>query len=416
MDSEIDLKESRLANGLQVITIHRPTGIMSLSLGFFGGSFLDPPGKKGLTHFIEHMVFTGTKTRDHERLNRELDELGGHVNAYTGTYEMGFTVTALPEELEKSLDLLRDMVTQADFKKAEMERERKVILSEYREGKEDLEASSYDSLYEKIWPEDPLYLDIIGNEETIPRISLKDLIEGAQRLFQPTRAYLTVTSGLSHQAMVQAVAKAFSDFQGSQEEQKLPIKPRRRPGRYVTENSAQELGSILYEFQVPKLSPKEETALANLCRRLGDSDNSWLFREIRLKRGLAYDVYASFNLEPGDRSVNIYCSTEQDNLEAIEGIVSGLCQNLSQGLLPLKTEDLPLIRKMYETSLASILDDTDSLTAYVQSNALMNKPLKYYEEELELLRQLTLDDFIATAQKVFQDPAISITLPKGGSR
>ena len=125
-----DIKSVTLANGLKLITIRKESQIMAINLGFRTGSMKDPMGKKGLSHFLEHMLFTGTTNRCHTQLNADFEFLGGDVNAFTDLTQIIFSVLALTDEMEPALDLLSDIIQNTVFIQTETEREKQVILSE----------------------------------------------------------------------------------------------------------------------------------------------------------------------------------------------------------------------------------------------------------------------------------------------
>ena len=134
-----DAKESILPNGIKLVAIKKDTRMMALHAGIKIGSVYENVDEKGISHFIEHMLFKGTKSRNNEKLNRDLEALGGEYNAYTDTGSTVYSITALWVELERSLDIVSDMLMNSIFPGDEIEREREVILSEIRAGEDDVE-------------------------------------------------------------------------------------------------------------------------------------------------------------------------------------------------------------------------------------------------------------------------------------
>ena len=119
-----DVKRHLLKNGLEVITIKKDTKITSINLGVRVGSLYEDMKEKGISHFIEHMLFKGTSSRNYEKLNDELEFLGGEYNAYTDYTSTVYTISCLEDEMKKALEILGDMVINSSFKEKEIEKER----------------------------------------------------------------------------------------------------------------------------------------------------------------------------------------------------------------------------------------------------------------------------------------------------
>ena len=406
-----DIKETKLANGLRLITIKKDSQIMALNLGFQVGAMMDPPGKKGLTHFLEHMLFTGTKNRSHDAINEDFEFLGGDVNAFTDLTQLVLTASALSGEMDRAMELISDLVINSQFSSVEMEREGHVILSEYKEGLEDIETVAYDLLYTKAWPNDPLRFDVIGDEATISSITLEDLETHRDRYLTPGNGVLTMASNWSHEEMKELASKYFANWAGEAPKALEFKHTANKTGQWETLTDSSEMATVTVLYHFPDLDKTLEPALKVLNRRLGDSDNSLLFQEIRLKRGLSYDVYSSLDLTPQVRMLEVYCATEAENVFEVLEIIQDIIKEICSGDLPLRDKDLELSQKMHRTHSAALLDDTQALSGYILSNALDKLPLLNYEKELEDMSHLEASDLRVAAQTIFKKPTISLVIP-----
>ena len=385
---------------------------MAVNLGFRTGSMKDPAGKKGLSHFLEHMLFTGTKKRSHTQLNADFEFLGGDVNAFTDLTQLIFSIAALTEEMEPALELLSDVIQNAVFSKEETERERQVILSEYKEGLEDLETTAFDLLYEKGWPNEPLKFDVIGDLESIEGLELNDLIAHKKKYLIPGNAVLTIASHLEHDAMANFAKCYFKDWQGGPPVNDIILDSVNEPGNWETETDNSEMATVCLVYAFPDLPDADKTALKVLNRRLGDSDNSLLFREIRLKRGLSYDIYSNLDLTPHVKTLEIYCATDLENVHEVLEVIETIISEIKTGSIVFTATDLELTLKMHRTNIAALLDDTQGLCAYVTANALDELPLLNYEKELAEMERVTLADLTRLAKRVFVAPTISLMIPR----
>lgn len=407
-----DIIDATLNNGLRLITIKKDSRIMAVNLGFRVGAMMDPAGKKGLAHFLEHMLFTGTKKRSHDAVNEELEFLGGDVNAFTDLTQLTLAVSALTGETEPALEILSDLVQNAVFTPEETERERQVILSEYKEGLEDLENVSYDLLYEKSWPEDPLILNVIGSADTIASLTREDLVRHKDRFLTPGNAVLSIASELSHEQMRSLAERYFARWEKKPAPPRAIAGPRNGPGRFETENDSSDMATVTLLYHFPDLPKEEETALKVLNRRLGDSDNSMLFKEIRLKRGLSYDIYSSLDLTPQVRTLEIYCATEPEHAREVLLVIEQIIEGIKSGQITFMARDLDLASKKQNTSSAGLLDDTPALCGYITANALDELPLLHFEKELHEMSKLNIQDLHRAADLVFHGPTISLMLPR----
>lgn len=407
-----DIKELYLTNGLRLITIKKDSQIMALNLGFRVGSMMDPPKQKGMTHVLEHMLFTGTTRRSHDAINEEFEFLGGDVNAFTDLTQLILSVSALSGEMEAALDLVSDLVQNTDLTQSELDRERSVILSEYKEGLEDLETISYDLLYARAWPEEPLRYDVIGDEASIAAVTLADLKRHRLQYLTPDQATLVLASHEPHEVMQERVRRYFESWPARGVQSFYFHDSPNHTGEWETPTDSSEMATVTLLYHFPDLDPAQETGVKVLNRRLGDSDNSLLFREIRLKRGLSYDIYSGLDLTPHVRTLEVYCATEPENVQTVLQIILNIIADLKAGRIPLTEKDLQLSQKMHRTHIAALLDDTPALCSYVAANALDDRALLHYEEELREMENLSVDELRQVAQLVFSTPTISLLIPQ----
>ena len=406
-----DINDRTLDNGLRLITIRKDSQIMALNLGFKVGGLMDPPGKKGLSHFLEHMLFTGTAVRSHAELNQDLEYLGGEVNAFTDLAQLVITAAALNTEMEPAMELIAEIVRSPMFVGSELERERQVILSEYKEGLEDLETISFDLLYAKAWPKHPHIMDVIGDGNSIQAITLEDVEAHWAKWLSPANATLTMVSGRTHEEMHALAEEYFSSWQGRLPDPYDLTPVRNTPGEWQTDTDHSEMATVCFAWSFPRLEGRDRTALKVLNRRLGDSDNSLLFREVRLKRGLSYDIYSNLDVSSHVRTLEVYCATDPENVYEVAAIIESITSKIKTGEILFSTKDLELTHKMHRTNVAGLTDDTLALCTYVTANALEDLPLLNYENELIEMAEVTVTDLERLARMVFNEPTVSILVP-----
>jgi len=327
----IGINDRKLKNGLRIITVKKPGTLMAINLGIKSGALYEKENEKGISHFLEHMLFTGTKNRSHAELNEEIEALGGDFNAYTDLISTVISASALSTELEQAMELVADIVRNSVISEIECERERGVILSEYKEGKEDIETITYDHLYENAYPAFPLRYDVIGTDVTIKTITASAIRKHYKNTVVPSNSIITVVSPFEHEYVEDLILNYFGSWESNHKEQEIPLNIDNRHGSFIhyRDNSEMATIAILYKFE--KLDEKAEMALKILNHRLGDSDNSLLFKEVRLNRGLAYDIYSTLDTTENVNTLEIYCATDPDNIQEVKNLIFDTIESITNG-------------------------------------------------------------------------------------
>ncbi|WP_346870965.1 pitrilysin family protein, partial [Clostridium sp. UBA5119] len=189
--------------------IRKETQIASLNIGVMVGAVCEEKQERGISHFIEHMLFKGTVNRDNEKLNGDLENLGGEYNAYTDYMSTVFNTTTLNEELDVSLELISDLLQHPTFLEEHIEKERGVILAELRSGKDDVEDLSFQKINDMAFTHSPLKIDVIGKEEIVKSISREDLIRYYNNHYVSNNTVITVVSSYEHEYVIELVKKYF---------------------------------------------------------------------------------------------------------------------------------------------------------------------------------------------------------------
>ncbi len=291
---------------MEILTIKKETLISSINIGLKVGAINEKDNEKGLSHFIEHMLFKGTKKRNNEELNYELEALGGEYNAYTEYNDTVYTISCLSEELENAVELLGDMIISSNFPSEEIEKERGVILAEMRTSKDDIEDISFRKVNELAFKSSPLRIDVTGVEEQVKNFTREEILQYYKKFYTPKNSLITIVSSLEHEEAKKLIEKNFLNWHGEKAEKTREIEEK---NAFVTSTSYKkemEQSTIVYLYTFHNLSKEDELPLRILNHRLGESANSLLFREVRENRGLAYDIYTQLDLTKNMKSLYIY--------------------------------------------------------------------------------------------------------------
>jgi predicted Zn-dependent peptidase len=403
-----DVERNFLDNGLEVITIKKDTKISSINVGIKVGSLYEGMDEKGISHFIEHMLFKGTKKRNYEELNDELEFLGGEYNAYTDYTSTVYTISCLEDELKNAIEILGDMIICPEFNESEMEKERGVILAEIRTSKDDIEDLSFKRTNEIAFNKSPLKYDVAGIEGNIKKYTKEDLIKFYKKYYIANNALVTVVSSYDHSEALNEVKKIFSNWERGVEIEKSILEEENISKSITTTKANIEQNTIVYLYTFYNLNRELELPLRILNHRLGESSNSLLFREVREKRGLAYDIYTSIDMTNSVKTLYIYTAVAEDDLDAAINAINETIDGVKNGNLSIGEKDLELMKKVHKTAVISTLEDPAELCNYMLHQGLDSEDLYEFVGDMEKLHTLDMNKIQEVARKVLSNPTIHI--------
>lgn len=403
-----DVERHFLDNGLEVITIKKDTKISAINVGIKVGSLYESMNEKGISHFIEHMLFKGTKKRNYEELNDELEFLGGEYNAYTDYTSTVYTISCLEDELKNAIEILGDMVINPAFSKEELEKERGVILAEMRTSKDDIEDLSFKRTNEVAFNKSPLKYDVAGIEANVKKYNRDDLVNFYMKHYIPNNALVTVVSSYSHDEALNEVEKIFKDWKRGEKIENTILEENNICKTITTTKSNIEQNTIVYLYTFYNINRDLELPLRILNHRLGESSNSLLFREVREKRGLAYDIYTSIDMTNSVKTLYIYTAVGEEDLNSAIDAINETISGVKSGSLAIGERDLELMKKVHKTAVISTLEDPSELCNYMLHQGLDGEDLYEFVKDMEKLHSLDINKIQEVAGEVLSNPTIHI--------
>lgn len=403
-----DIKKTTLKNGLKVITVKKDTRIASINVGIDIGAMYESENEKGISHFIEHMLFKGTKSRSNELLNEELESLGGEYNAYTDYDCTVYTISCLEEEIKKGTVLLADMIVNSNFPKDEIEKERSVILAEIRTSKDDIEDLSFKKTNEFAFNESYLRYDIIGLEKNVNNFKRKELVEFYMENYIPSNAVITMVSSFEHEEALQIIEENFKDWKGNKKREKNITLEDNVKGEFTSYKNEIEQSTIVYLFTFNDLVKEDELPLRILNHRLGESANSLLFREVRENRGLAYDIFTHLDISRDSKCLYIYTSVSDEDVEEAKKAINNVLNDILVQNIKFKERDLEIMKKVHKTAVIGTLEDSADLCNYVLHQELEKEDLLEFVNDMERINKIEKEEVYDVARKVLKNPTIHI--------
>lgn len=403
-----DALEVTLKNGLRLVTIKRDTSIASVQAGVKVGSLYENDKEKGVSHFIEHMLFKGTKLFNNEELNSLLEERGGEYNAYTDYNCTVLSMTALMEEIEECIKLMAQMLISPTFSEEELEKERGVILSELRTSKDDLEDLSFRRVNEAAFDKSPLKYDTIGEERTVKSFKRKQIVEFYKKYYVPNNCCITLVSNLDHKMAQELVMKYFEDWKWQELNRPQFLSEKNKYIKKISYKKDIEQCTIIYLFTFYNLTKEEELALKILNHKFGESANSILFRELREERGLAYDVYTHLDLTTFVKTLYVYTAVGEENLEEAIEVIESCIKRIKSEEIVFDDGTVSLMKKVLKTAIASTLEDSTDLGNYVLHQMIDDEDIYQFISDMNNMENIRKEDIYNTARLIFNEPTIHI--------
>ena len=314
-------RKTVLDNGIRVVTESLPYfPTVSLGIWWKTGSRYETGENNGISHFIEHMLFKGTERRTAHDIAREIDAVGGVLNAFTGKEYTCLYARVLRQDTDLALDLLADMCRASTFGEEDIEREKHVVVQEIKMIEDNPEEWLFDLFNSDYYRGDPLGLPVLGIEESVERFTRDGLLDHFRTHHSPSNMIITGTGRIDHETLVKKVDGLFSGLQDGGPHPALSETPSSFPGVYVYEKDLEHIYLCLATDGVSQ-TDRRRYALYALNAIVGGSMSSHLFQEIREKRGLVYNIFSYVNCYHGVGNFGISTSSPAESLEEVIALI-----------------------------------------------------------------------------------------------
>ncbi len=310
-----------LPNGLTLIMERLPY-LRSAAIGLFvkAGSMMEEASQSGLSHFIEHMAFKGTKTKTAKQIAEEIDLIGGNVNAATSKLATSYYARTTDKDLKKALFLLADMLVNPKEDAADFEKERQVILEEIAMEADSPEDLVFNLMHEGLYGDQTLSRTILGSKQAISSYQLKDLQAFRGRFYQPGNAVLSIAGRFIPEDVIAWAEEAFEGWAG---EERLPFPENAiiKDNQVLTLDKDVEQVHLCVSFEgLPSLHDDRHALLA-FTTAFGGGVSSRLFQRVREEEGLVYNIYAAPSFYPGVGELTVYAACTPKNVKKVLAIV-----------------------------------------------------------------------------------------------
>jgi predicted Zn-dependent peptidase len=404
------IKKHTCQNGLRIVLEEIPT-VRSVAIGIWiaTGSRNEVQDNNGISHFLEHMFFKGTKTKSAREIAESFDSIGGQVNAFTSKEYTCYYAKVLDNHAEYALHTLSDMFFDSAFDEEEMGKEKNVVYEEIKMYEDTPDDIVHDLLSKAVYEEHSLGYPILGTEETLSTFNKNKLIQYMHDMYTPDQVVVSI-AGNVEESFIKEVEKLFGSYEG---------------GKGPGEKSQPS-------FHFNKLARKKDTEQAHLCLgfdgfQIGHSDiynlivlnnivggsmSSRLFQEVREQRGLAYSVFSYHSAYQDSGMVTIYGGTGANQLDQLFDTINQTLQELkAEGIT---SKELTNSKEQLKGNLMLSLESTNSRMSRNGKNELLLKRHRTLDEIVDEIDGVTMEKVNQIANDIFTDDyAASLISPDG---
>jgi predicted Zn-dependent peptidase len=402
-----------LASGLTLITEAMPH-VRSVTVGVWvkRGSRHETQKASGISHFIEHMVFKGTKHRSAERIAAEVDSIGGMMDAFTAKEYASFHLKVLDEQLPLAVEILGDIVQNPLFDALEMAREKKVIFEEMSMVEDTPDDLVTEVFAESFWPDHPLGRPILGTRASVGRFKREDLAAHFRRVYQPGNLLIAAAGHLEHRELETLVARHFAELGKRAEAGRDGRTGMAAPGtacRTVVRSKRNLeqvhicLGARAYAQDHP-----DRYACYLLNTVLGGSMSSRLFQNVREKRGLAYAVFSGLSAYRDAGSFTVYAGCSNEAVSQVIDLVVEELRGIRLSEVP--AAELQRSKDHLKGSLMLSLENTASRMSHLARQEIYFDRQFGLDETLQGVERVTPADVQRVAADVFKGGSLSATV------
>jgi predicted Zn-dependent peptidase len=405
-----DIRSTTLPNGLLVLTESMPH-LRSIAMGCWidCGSRDESPETNGISHFIEHMVFKGTTTRSASQFAREVDAIGGNLDAFTGKETICFNIKVLDENLPAALDLLTDLVLHPTFAPDDIAKEQGVILEEIKMDEDDPNYLVHELFTQNFWPNEALGRPILGTAKTVSSFTQDIVLAEYARRFTPANMVFTAAGNLQHDDFVAQVAAAFTSLSATSSERLAKHNaPQAHP--HITLKNKKSLEQVQFCLAVPALpvAHPDRYAAYLLNSILGGGMSSRLFQSIREDRGLAYSIYSELNPFRDTGSLAVYAGCSAANTRQVLALTLSEFTRLKQE--PVTAEELDRARNQIKGNMVLGLESSNSRMSSLARQQMYWGRFFSLDEITAEIDRVTAADIQRLAHQLLQPDHLALTL------
>jgi len=384
------------SNGLRVSSDEMKE-VDTVSVGVFvnTGSRNENKLNNGISHFLEHLAFKGTKKRTAKQIAEQFEAIGGRINAYTSREKTVYYAKILKKDSEFAIEFLADIIQNSIFDGAELEKERGVILQEIAMTNDTPDDIIFDYFQETAFPKQSIGLSILGPKGNIKKFNSENFINYVKKQYNYSNIAISASGAIDNKTLDSLTNKYFKNLSSNKI---TKFEPAKYQGGDFRKNKKLEQNNILIGFEGLSYNHPQYYATQMLAMILGGGMSSRLFQEVREKLGLAYSIYA-FNQSYQDCGIfGIYAGTTPENtnklIETTIEEIKKICEKITDA-------EIKKVSNQFEAGLLMAKESTSSRMQRLGNDIINFNRIISDEEIIEQIKNITKKDLIKIAHKIF---------------
>lgn len=400
------IKKHTLDNGMRIV-MEKIDYVRSASIGIWVnvGSNNENEETNGLSHFIEHMLFKGTKNRKANEIAEDIDNLGGQLNAFTSKECTCFYVKVLDENIKDALDILSDMFFNSLFLQEEIEKEISVVIEEIKMYEDSPEDIVHDKLSEIIFDGSPMAYNILGTENNLKTFNNEKVINYMEENYSPSNTVIAIAGSFDEQELINLIEEKFKNWENKEVNHIHKEVDYQR--QVVGINKDLEQLHVCIGNKTFGRHDKNYHSLLVLNNLFGGTMSSRIFQEVREKKGLVYSIYSFVSNYKNTGIFNIYAGMSYEQIEdALRTILEEMI-NIKNGNLT--EEEFIRAKQQIKGNYILGLESTSSRMSAIGRRELLYNEILYPEEVIEGINKVKIEDVLEVAKDLFNIDNLSIT-------
>jgi len=411
---KIAFGESTLDNGIRVATAAMPqVGSVAIGVWVGVGGRYEPKGLSGMSHFIEHLLFKGTKTRSALDISQAIEGRGGYFNAFTQEESTCYYARVAFPHLADVFDILAEMYLRPRFQRGDIDKERGVIIEEIMMYRDRPQSLVEDMLQEMLWSNHALGRALIGTPETIRDVSRRQILTFKESRYVPRNTVISFAGQLEHEACVQRVARALGRLQRRRKPAFSRVTRKTRQQRLSITDKNVEQSHVALGVRLFGRHDRRRYALKILSVLLGENMSSRLFQIVREEHGLAYSVHSNIQLFEETGVLAIQAGLDQQRTDkALSLIVNELVKLKKRRVAQ---SELRRAKDYITGQLRLSLEGTSSQMMWIGENLIAYGRFIQPETVIARLERVTAEDVQRVAEDVLRANRVSVAMivPEG---
>ncbi len=401
------IKKYTCQNGVRIVLENIPT-VRSAAIGVWikTGSRNETPELNGVSHFLEHMFFKGTTTRNAREIAESFDSIGGQVNAFTSKEYTCYYAKVMDNHASYALEILADMFFNSTFDGEELKKEKNVVYEEIKMYEDTPDDIVHDLLSKAVYENHPLGYPILGTENTLETFNSDTLKKYVHDMYTPDKVVVSIAGNVDEK-LIQEVENYFGSYQGGEDRLEL-VKPSFHENR-ITRKKDTEQAHLCLGYKGLEIGNDKTYSLITLNNILGGSMSSRLFQDVREQRGLAYSVYSYHSSYQDSGMVTVYGGTGTNQLDSLYETIQETLDTLKRDGITEK--ELRNSKEQLKGSLMLSLESTNSRMSRNGKNELMLGEHRSLDDIIIKIDEVTEDTVNELANQIFTKHSLSLVSP-----